>query len=105
MLTTLLAGLVLPALLLATLARFLAALLTALVMLATLLLLVVLVWIAHWSFLLVIFLSDQQVGSAVVPECHLTHSSAVGILLTVSDHLNFTYAAGIRTKSHEMCLP
>jgi predicted permease len=83
LLTTLLAGLVLPALLLTTLARFLAALLATLVMLATLLLLVVLVWIAHWFFLLVIFPSGQQVEGAVVPECHLTHSSAVGFLFAI----------------------
>jgi len=90
LLTTLLAGLVLPALLLATLARFLAALLTTLVLLATLLLLVVLVWIAHWFFLLVIFPSVQQVGSAVVPECHLTHIAACRTSFAVSDDLNFT---------------
>ena len=55
MLTTLLTGLVLPALLLATLTRFvLAALLTTLALLAALLLLVLifLVWIAHQFFLI-----------------------------------------------------
>ncbi|MFZ0653277.1 MAG: hypothetical protein WAZ97_20740 [Pseudolabrys sp.] len=58
MLTTLLTGLVLPALLLATLTGFvLATLLTTLILLAALLLLVLIdsVWIAHRFFLTVDF--------------------------------------------------
>ena len=63
LLTTLLSGLVLPALLLAALARLLAALLTTLVLLAALLLLVliVLVWVVHRLFLLFDSVCDQQV--------------------------------------------
>jgi hypothetical protein len=55
LLTTLLTGLVLPALLLTTLAGFLPALLTTLIMLAALVLLTVSVWIVHGLFLLVGF--------------------------------------------------
>jgi hypothetical protein len=76
LLTTLLAGLVLPALLLATLAGFvLAALLTTLVLLA------VLVWIAHRLFLPVDFRSeDQSAGEAFVPGCHLTQACALWVI-------------------------
>jgi hypothetical protein len=73
----LLAGFVLPALLLPTLTGFLATLLTALVLLAALLLLVliILVWVIHRLFLLVDFsLLRSQVAEAFVPECHLTRS-------------------------------
>jgi hypothetical protein len=80
----LLAGLVLPALLLATLAGFvLATLLTTLVLLAALLLLVliVLVWIAHRLFLPVDFRSeDQSAGEAFVPGCHLTQACALWVI-------------------------
>jgi hypothetical protein len=55
LLTTLLTGLVLPALLLTTLAGFLPALLTTLIMLAALVLLTVSVWIVHGLFFLVDF--------------------------------------------------
>jgi hypothetical protein len=71
LLTTLLTGFVLPALLLTTLAGLvLATLLTTLVLLAALLLLVltVLVWIAHAFLLTVDFFSEhQRAGDAFVP--------------------------------------
>jgi len=76
LLTTLLTGFALPALMLTTLARFvLATLLTPLVLLAALLLLVLIVWvwIAHRYFLPVdLHVEDQLVATVFVPSCHLT---------------------------------
>jgi len=67
----LLTGLVLPALLLTTLAGFLATLLTALVLLAALLLLVLIILV--WLFIDASFLFDFTSACEVfVPECHLT---------------------------------
>ena len=65
LLTTLLTGLVLPALLLTTLAGFiLATLLTALILLTALLLLVliILVWVAHRFFSLLFISSEGSTG-------------------------------------------
>jgi hypothetical protein len=76
LLTTLLTGLVLPALLLAALTGLLATLLTTLVLLAALLLLVLifLVWIVHGLFSGLVYLTEAQPGGrALVPSRHLTH--------------------------------
>jgi hypothetical protein len=85
----LLTGLVLPALLLTTLARFvLAALLTTLVLLAALLLLVLilLVWIAHRFFLMltsVVKTNGWQTASFL---CHLTQLGTIVVSETCPLH-------------------
>ncbi|MGB9270745.1 MAG: hypothetical protein WCB74_16230 [Pseudolabrys sp.] len=85
MLTTLLTGLVLPALLLTTLTRFvLAALLTTLTTLALLaalllLVLIISVWIVHRYFLTVDFqgrINEWQMASFL---CHLTQLGTTGV--------------------------
>ncbi|MGB9157055.1 MAG: hypothetical protein WCB20_11225, partial [Chthoniobacterales bacterium] len=80
MLTTLLTGLVLPALLLATLTGFvLATLLTTLILLAALLLLVLilLVWIAHRFFLILTSIVKSNGWQMASFLCHLTQLGTI----------------------------